>query len=83
MCFRLNLVRSLFLAAMLALPTAGMARAGEGKIDVRVDPRVELMSIIFRLAGHPEYNTAPNYPYLADVEAHFRNTSLRQRFSEA
>ena len=72
MCSRLIRPRSLFLAAILALPTAGTAAAGEGKIDVRVDPRVELMSIIFRLAGHPEYNTAPNYPYLVDVEAHFR-----------
>ncbi len=60
MCFRLNLVRSLVLATILALPTTGMAMADKGKIDVRVDPRVELMSIIFRLAGHPEYNTAPN-----------------------
>ncbi len=60
------------LAALLALPLGGPAKSGEGKIDVRVDPRVELMSIIFRLAGHPEYNTAPNYPYLADVEARFR-----------
>ncbi len=24
--------------------------------EVRVDPRIELMSIIFRLAGNPEYN---------------------------
>ncbi len=72
MCFRLFPTRSLFLAMILALPTAGMGWAGEGKIEVRVDARVELMSIIFRLAGHPEYNTAPNYAYLADVEAHFR-----------
>ncbi len=60
------------LAALLALPLGGPAKSAEGKIDVRVDPRVELMSIIFRLAGHPEYNTAPNYPYLEDVESHFR-----------
>ncbi|MEQ8763963.1 MAG: hypothetical protein RL885_08550 [Planctomycetota bacterium] len=25
-------------------------------LEARVDPRVELMSTIFRLAGHPEYN---------------------------
>ena len=42
------------------------------QLDVRVDPRVELTSIVFRLAGHPEYNM-PNSksPYADDVEAHF------------
>jgi hypothetical protein len=25
-------------------------------IEVRVDPRVELLSIVFRLAGNPEYS---------------------------
>jgi hypothetical protein len=29
--------------------------ASEGP-EVRVDPRIELKSIIFRLAGNPEYN---------------------------
>ncbi|MHC4850186.1 MAG: DUF4932 domain-containing protein, partial [Planctomycetota bacterium] len=44
-------------------------------IEVTVDPRVELMSIIFRLAGSPEYNhLSSRSPYSRDVEAHFRNT---------
>lgn len=41
-------------------------------LDVTVDPRVELMSIVFRLAGSPEYNhPSSRSPYAADVEKHF------------
>jgi hypothetical protein len=41
-------------------------------LAARVDPRVELMSIIFRLAGNPEYNMDNSEsPYADDVEAHF------------
>lgn len=40
-------------------------------IVVAVDPRVELMSIIFRLAGHPEYNQGRVESYTNDVERHF------------
>ena len=36
--------------------TAVAAGAGDPRITVDVDPRVELMSIIFRLAGNAEYN---------------------------
>ena len=41
------------------------------RIVVRIDPRVELMSIIFRLAGNPEYRRAPECAYVRDVDAHF------------
>lgn len=49
---------------------SGSVRAG--KVSVHADPRVELMSIIFRLAGNDEYNQ-PNSKssYSDDVEAHF------------
>lgn len=42
------------------------------KLEARVDPRVELMSLIFRLAGNPEYNQ-PNgeSPYTDDTERQF------------
>lgn len=41
-------------------------------VEVTVDPRVELMSIIFRLAGSPEYNhLSSRSPYSRDVEKHF------------
>jgi hypothetical protein len=42
------------------------------KIHARVDPRVELMCIIFRLAGNNEYNQpSSKSPYSDEVEAHF------------
>ena len=37
-------------------------------IEVTVDPRVELVSIIFRLAGHQEYNQGRVDSYTDDVE---------------
>jgi hypothetical protein len=40
-------------------------------IDITVDPRIELFSIIFRLAGHPEYNRAKVPGYAKDVDEHF------------
>lgn len=40
-------------------------------IQVSVDPRVELMSIIFHLAGHKEYNEGYIESYNKDVENHF------------
>jgi hypothetical protein len=39
--------------------------------EVRVDPRVELMSLIFRLAGNPEYNQNRLDLYIKDVEDYF------------
>jgi hypothetical protein len=46
------------------------------EIHVAVDPRVELLSIVFRLAGNPEYNRARILFYAEDVDrcfARFRN----------
>ncbi len=40
-------------------------------ISVVVDPRVELMSIIFRLAGNPEYGRGKVDSYTKDVEKQF------------
>lgn len=46
--------------------------ASAADLTARVDPRVELLSVIFRLAGNPEYNQpASNSPYSNDVAAHF------------
>jgi hypothetical protein len=53
----------------------------QDKIDVRVDPRVELMSLIFRLAGNPEYNQNRLTAYIRDVEDYFgtfRNHDVAQ-----
>ena len=49
------------------LETGNGARA----IRVRVDPRVELMSILARLAGYEEYRRAHDYDYVRAVDAHF------------
>ncbi|NLS96470.1 MAG: hypothetical protein GXX96_30400 [Planctomycetaceae bacterium] len=38
-----------------AVPALGGEQAEERSIVVRVDPRVELISLVFRLAGIPEY----------------------------
>ncbi|MHC4956713.1 MAG: DUF4932 domain-containing protein [Planctomycetota bacterium] len=60
----------LLLALLL---TAAPIAAEEKRLQVQVDPRVELLSIIFRLAGNPEYNhLASKSPYSKDVEDHFK-----------
>lgn len=48
------------------------ARVDTMSIDISVDPRVELMSIIFRLAGHNEYNQCQIPKYDKDIEAYFK-----------
>jgi Domain of unknown function (DUF4932)/Bacterial Ig-like domain len=41
------------------------------EVTVRVDPRVELLSIVFRLAGNPEYGKGRVQVYTTAVEKHF------------
>ncbi len=40
-------------------------------IKVSVDPRIELTSIIFRLAGNPEYSQSQFFSYVGDIEKYF------------
>ncbi len=47
-------------------------RASQPELRVAVDPRVELLSLLFRLAGNPEYNQGRVAPYTTDVEKQFR-----------
>ena len=47
------------------------AQADAPPIDVHVDERVELISIVFRLAGNPEYGQGRVDRYIADVKEHF------------
>lgn len=62
-----------------ASPTSQPSAASHASDDLRrpalrarVDPRIELMSIIFRLAGNPEYNMpCSSSPYAFDVDKHF------------
>ena len=41
------------------------------EIQPKVDERVELMSIVFRLAESPEYNQKYAEKYIADINSHF------------
>ncbi len=47
-------------------------QAGDVTIDVSVDPRVELMSIIFRLAGNKEYNACRIPKYDRAIRKYFK-----------
>jgi hypothetical protein len=62
--------------ASACLGLASKARSAEPKDDHRalrvvVDPRLELMSLIFRLAGNPEYGKGNVPSYVDDVEKQF------------
>src|SRR5664279_1931953 len=51
--------------------TGQVAPNSTHSLRVVVDPRVELLSLIFRLAGNPEYNTARVESYAGDAEKQF------------
>jgi hypothetical protein len=44
---------------------------GEPTLAPHVDPRVELLSIVFRLAGNSEYNMSPLKTYTSDIDTYF------------
>ena len=46
-------------------------RPNVAAIQIEVDPRVELIGIVFRLAGNYEYNQGRIRSYVRDVERHF------------
>ena len=58
-------------SALAANDTPVVYRAKVGMISVEVDPRVELISVIFRLAGNPEFNHGTLRPYVRAIENHF------------
>jgi hypothetical protein len=62
---------ALVAAFMTASVSASASASAGAPLRVAVDPRVELMCIIFRLAGSPEYNQARLPEYAADVDRHF------------
>jgi len=69
----------LMLVYSLGLPSSTLAatgrtvidRANTGKITIEVDPRVELIGVVFRLAGSPEFNDGTLRPYAKAIERHF------------
>ena len=74
----------IMLSALLAFPGSGQAPdlaapaqpGTHSRLASRVDPRIELISILFRLVGAPEYNQARLLPYASlvdEVFGHFRS----------
>lgn len=61
----------LTLASARATGQTAAVQAPTGSIRVLVDPRVELMCIVFRLAGSPEYTQGAIPSYTKDVDAYF------------
>lgn len=58
--------------ATLALPMLLLGATAYGQAPtVGVDARVELMAIIFRLAGNPEYNQTELPAYAKAIDEHF------------
>ncbi len=58
-------------AAWLALADSAPA-SRPTVLQATVDPRIELVSVLFRLAGNPEYNwPRTQSAYAAEVDAHF------------
>ena len=47
------------------------ARQDRAKLKVTIDPRVELMGVIFHLAGNPEYNKCKSKSYMKNLNEHF------------
>ncbi|MHC4989847.1 MAG: DUF4932 domain-containing protein [Planctomycetota bacterium] len=66
-----RIVTSMTLACLATTPALAGPPAATSPIEVVVDPRVELMSLIFRLAGNNEYTQARVPSYAADADAWF------------
>lgn len=63
----------LLFAAVVATASSHLSAAQSPNLNIvpHVDQRVELLSIIFRLAGNPEYNTSPLKSYTNDIDVYF------------
>lgn len=62
---------ALVLAALVIFPAAAPAGDAASQLVITVDPRVELTSIVFRLAGNPEYRKGHVEAYNEAVDEHF------------
>jgi len=68
-------------AFSISLSSSGLAQdnrsprasAANVKITIEADPRVELIGIVFRLAGSPEFSEGVLRSYVKDTERHFGN----------
>jgi uncharacterized membrane protein YhfC len=62
------------LLACLASHTRAAEQEGQRpSLSIRVDPRIELISTIFHLAGNPEYNMCRVPSYESEVQQHFES----------
>jgi hypothetical protein len=62
---------SLTVCAVLVTACHANAPANEFAIVPHVDQRVELLSVVFRLAGNFEYNMSPLSSYTGDIDTYF------------
>ncbi|MGA2005174.1 MAG: hypothetical protein ABSG70_17440 [Terriglobales bacterium] len=62
---------SLSCTLVLVVICSHFALASELTPSAHVDERVELVSIVFRLAGNPEYNMSPLKGYTSDIDRYF------------
>ena len=73
------IVPVVMLVYSLGLPLSALAadnppvvyKANAGRITIEVDPRVELIATVFRLAGNPEFSDGTLRPYAKAIERHF------------
>lgn len=68
--------RAVAVGLLLASIASGQREGGDGRaaapLEVRVDSRIELVTIVARLAGFPEYDmTSSRSPYADEVESRF------------
>lgn len=56
---------------LLSVVTCVQVRAEPARVTAVVDPRVELMSVIFHLAGNSEYNQCKSKRFMQNLNAHF------------
>lgn len=64
-------MKKILLFAFIALSLQGFAQEKQLNGSPKVDKRVELLSIVFRLAGNKEYNATIFIRYTDKVENHF------------
>ena len=74
MLFSVSAVLCSLVLSTVDFASDGMSRrtaVTSGNIEIMVDPRVELIGIVFRLAGNPEYSDSSLRTYAKAIERHF------------
>lgn len=68
-----QIVLAFLLSGSFYLTIAQKSEVTSSKIEVKVDPGIELFSTIFRLAGLPEYYQNELPEYVNDIELYFNS----------